>query len=236
MSSASELAADPRVRRGMATQLEARRQRLAAGERRLGWKLGFGSPAAMKALGTAGPLLGFLTDRSVLEIEREVSIGDCAHPVLEPELAVRLGTDVAPKGGVEAAGEAIGAVGPAFELADLDRRPDDVEAILAGNVFHRGVALGGDFEAGAPALERLRAVVDDGHAEPVAVEDPEAATGSIVALVRHVADLLGEFGESLVAGDVVICGSVVPPIAVAPGDKVWFGLEPLSEISIRFGE
>ena len=60
----AELAADPRVRRGLEAQLAARERRLAAGERPLGWKLGFGSPEARERLDTAAPLVGFLTDRS----------------------------------------------------------------------------------------------------------------------------------------------------------------------------
>ena len=41
---------DPRVARGMKAQLEQRRERIAAGEKALGWKVGFGAPAAMGKL------------------------------------------------------------------------------------------------------------------------------------------------------------------------------------------
>src|SRR5438067_3521539 len=37
---------------------------------------------------------------------------------------------------------AIAALGPAIELADLNPPPDDVEVVLAGNIFHRRVILG----------------------------------------------------------------------------------------------
>ena len=39
---------DPRIARGMRAQLARRRERIAAGEAPLGWKVGFGAPAAMK--------------------------------------------------------------------------------------------------------------------------------------------------------------------------------------------
>lgn len=235
MSSATELAADPRVRRGMAALLKARRERIAAGERPLGWKLGFGSAAAMEALGTAAPLVGFLTGRSLLDAAREASIAGFTRPMLEPEVAVRIGADLDPGGGLEPAGAAIAALSPAFELADVDPSPEDVEAILAGNVFHRGLVLGAESE-GVPAPQRLRAVVEDADGTTREVEHPQGATGPIVGLIRHVADMLGEFGETLEAGAVVICGSIVPPIPVAPGDSVAYRLEPVGEISIRFGE
>jgi 2-keto-4-pentenoate hydratase len=225
----AELAADPRLRSGLEAQLEQRRTRLSAGEKALGWKLGFGSPAAMGKLGTAAPLIGFLTDRSLVGLEHEVSVAAYRNPVLEPEVAVRLAADLAPGGGEDAAREAIESVGPAFELVDLDPPPTDVAEILAGNIFHRAVALGPT--ARAAALDGLSAVVGVGD-EIRPVEDPQAATGPVLGLVRHVADLLGEFGESLAAGEVVICGSIVGPLSVAGGDSVAYRLDPIGAISI----
>lgn len=219
----------------MAALLEGRRARIDAGERPLGWKLGFGTAAAMESLGTAAPLAGFLTDRSLLDDGREVPIGDFAMPLAEPEIAIRVGSDVDPGGDLEAAGAAIAALAPAFELADLDPPPEDVEAILAGNVFHRGVMLGAE-SRGMPPPERIRGLVGEADGTLRTVDHPQAATGPIVELVRHVADLLGEFGERLEEGAIVICGSIVPPIAVAPGDSLGYRLEPVGEISIRFCE
>jgi 2-keto-4-pentenoate hydratase len=43
---------DPRILRGMALQLGRRRDRLNAGQRPLGWKVGFGAPAALQKFGT----------------------------------------------------------------------------------------------------------------------------------------------------------------------------------------
>jgi 2-keto-4-pentenoate hydratase len=40
-----------RIQRGTAAMLELRRTRLAEGDRPLGWKVGFGSPAAFELLG-----------------------------------------------------------------------------------------------------------------------------------------------------------------------------------------
>ncbi len=51
---------DPRIGRGMRAQLAARRARIAAGERHLGWKLGFGAPASMQMLGIPAPMVGYL--------------------------------------------------------------------------------------------------------------------------------------------------------------------------------
>lgn len=230
----AELAADPRVRRGMETQLAERERRLAMGEASLGWKVGFGSEEAMKPLATAAPLVGFLTDRSPLEPGAPALVGEWARPALEPEIAIRMGNDLAPGGGLEAAAGAIRAIGPAYELVDVDPPPTDVVAILASNIFHRHVVLDPEAEVAPARFGTLRAsIVRNGDERRVA--DPQAATGELVGIVRHVADLLGEFGQALRAGELVICGSIVPPIAVAAGDLVAYRLDPVGAISLRFG-
>ena len=65
---------DARILRGMERQLRIRQARLDAGEKPLGWKVGFGSPAAMEGLGIDAPLIGFMTDKSLLPSE-----GDGLH-------------------------------------------------------------------------------------------------------------------------------------------------------------
>jgi 2-keto-4-pentenoate hydratase len=216
----------------MTAQLADRRSRLDSGERSLGWKVGFGSAEAMGRLGIDAALVGFLTDRSLLRAQASVPISGWSAPVLEPEVAVHMATDLPAGSDATAAREAIVALGPAFELADVDPPPGEVEAILAGNVFQRHVLLGpSDPNVSAPVLRGR--LTGPGGAERT-VEDPLALTGEPVGVVRHVADLLGEFGEALRAGEIVICGSIVPPIPVAPADAVSYTLDPVGEISIRF--
>ena len=57
---------DPRIKRGMETQLAERRRRLAAGEKPLGWKLGFGAPSAMARLATSAPISGYLLQSALV--------------------------------------------------------------------------------------------------------------------------------------------------------------------------
>jgi 2-keto-4-pentenoate hydratase len=222
---------DPRLRRGMSAQLRERRRRLDAGERSLGWKVGFGTAAGMEMLGIEAPLTGFLTDRSLVESGDAVSLAGWSNPVLEPEIAVHLGADVLPDAGEDAAWAAVAGLGAAFELADVDPPPAEVEPILAGNIFQRAVVLGAPSAAGP--VEELAATIATGGEERD-VADPRAATGPLAGIVWHVAARLGAFDETLRAGEVVICGSIVPPIGVAPGDHYGYRLDPHGAISIRF--
>jgi 2-keto-4-pentenoate hydratase len=55
-----------------------------------------------------------------------------------------------------------------------------------------------------------------------------------VAVLRALADTLEANGEALRAGDIVITGSVVPPIEVAPGQVLRAEISPLGSIEVRF--
>jgi 2-keto-4-pentenoate hydratase len=227
----ARLADDPRVRRGMQAQLEQRRRRLDAGERSLGWKVGFGSRAARAQLEIGAPLIGFLTDRSVVPAGASPSLTGWRRPMLEAEIGLSLDSDLPRGPDRHACLTAVGSIVPALELVDVDPSPDDVEQILAGNIFHRHVALG---EPSSPVpIGSLRGVVRSPARGVEGVADPQELTGDLVGIIGHVADLLAEFGIDLAAGEIVICGAIVPPIAVNPGDTIRYRLEPLGEIEIE---
>jgi 2-keto-4-pentenoate hydratase len=217
----------------MRAQLALRRQRLEAGEMPLGWKVGFGSPAALERLGLEGPLVGFLMREARVFSGGSVSVGGWAKAVAEPEIAVHLGAHVPGGSGLEEAREAIAALGPAIELADVSFPADDAERILAANIYQRAVVLGPKGEAGAGGVVAgLVARLYRDERECASTTDPEALTGPLVQLVRHVADVLAACGEELRAGEVVIAGSVVPPLDVAAGESLRFELSPFGSVEV----
>ena len=215
---------DARIDAGMRAQLAKRDAMLASGRRHLGWKLGFGSPAAMLRLGTNAPLIGFLTDRSVLPSGAACTIAGWKRAMLEPEIAAHIG-----------AGGTIEALGAAIELADLDPDVQDVESILAGDIFHRHVVLGPpDVSRAGGSVAGITARVTRDGEEIASTSEPEALTGRVVEIVRSAAATLERYGLSLSAGDVVILGSVVPPIQVATGQAIRVQIAPLGELEVRF--
>jgi len=226
---------DERVARGMKAQLELRRRRIASGAKPIGWKVGFGAPAAMAKLKIAAPLTGFLLDSGIVASNATVSLAGWTKPVAEPEIAVEMRSDLA-GGGSAAAADAIGALGPAIELADLEAPPEDVETILAGNIFHRFVLFGPrDRSRAGGKIDGLHARVRRNDAILSETDDLETNTGKIVDIVRHVADLLAACGERLAAGDIIIAGSVVAPIFLSPDDRsVGYTLDPVGSVAVRF--
>ena len=226
---------DPRILRGMAAQLGRWRDYINAGEKPLGWKVGFGAPAAMKKLGITAPLVGFLTDRALRPSGTMISLAGWKKPVAAPVIAVYMGKNVSAGADRDTIKAAIAGVGPAIELADVDREPDDVEQILAGNIYQRGVVLGAcdPSRAGGVIAGLTGRIVRNGV--PFAdTSEPEALTGELIGIVRHVADTLATFGETLRSGQFIITGSIVPALYVGASEKIAFELEPIGSVSVRF--
>lgn len=226
---------DPRITSGMQKQLLHRRELLQAGEKPLGWKLAFGAPLAMERLHINAPLVGFLLQRAVVASGSTISLNGWQKPAAEPELAVYLGTDLAAGSDRSTTMRAIVGLGPTIEIADVDHPSEDVEGTLARNIYQRHLVLGPCAPAYAGAtLTGLRARVLRNGAETANTTDFEALTGELIDIVRHVANLLEIFGEKLRAGQLIIAGSITPPIWVQPGEQIVFDLEPLAPISLAF--
>ena len=227
---------DPRIARGMTVQLDARCKRIANGDKPLGWKVGFGAPAIMEKFRITSPLVGYLMQSGRVSSGNAVSLKGWTRPAAEPEIAVRIGRGLPASGDLAAAAGAIAALSPAIELADVDLPFEDPEAILKGNIFQRHVVLGPpEFIRAGSSTAGLTGILMSNDKEIARTTDPEALTGKLAVIVRHVADLLGAFGEGLAAGDIVIAGSVTPPLIVDAGAAdVGFQLDPIGRISVNF--
>ena len=205
----------------MKHQLADLRRKLDRDERPLGYKLGFGTEQAMKNLGTDAPLVGHLVTANRLESGAVVDISNWGNPKLEPEIVARAGEQ----------GE-ITAIGAAIELVDLDTSISDPQAILEANIFQRHVLLGPVSEGADPAEAKLTVLVDG--EEVATADDVTAATGDLDGLVQHVAKTLKAAGAELQRGDMVICGSIVPALDIAPGATVEVRLPPLGSLVVNF--
>jgi 2-keto-4-pentenoate hydratase len=226
---------DPRIVNGMKEQLRWRRELLAQGKHPLGWKLAFGGPAAMERLKINAPLVGFLMCDAVIASGSSVSLAGWKKPAAEPELAVYLGSDVAPDSDRQTIQAAIAGLGAAIELADVDHPSEYVEGTLARNIYQRHLIFGErDNSRAGGSLAGLRARVERNGWETANTSELEALTGELVTIVAHVANLLPRFGEGLRAGELIIAGSITPPLWVEAGERLSFHLEPLQPIFVSF--
>jgi 2-keto-4-pentenoate hydratase len=226
---------NPLIKQGMTAQLANRRVRIAAGEKPLGWKVGLGAPASLQKLGLAAPVVGFLMQRALLASGSAIVLAGYRKPVLEPEIAVRMADDLPAGTSAAAAAAAIKEIMPAIEIADLDPAPapDNLDKVLAGDIFQRHVLLGTQTRAGGGVAGLTSRLIRRGG-EAARTSDPEALTGQLTAIVAHVANTLAAFGEKLAAGDVIITGSITPPVTIeADETEIIHALDPIGAVSVR---
>jgi 2-keto-4-pentenoate hydratase len=204
------------VAAGMRAQLERRRARLHDGDRRLGWKIGLNDPKAMERLGLDRPVVGHLLDSRRHDPGEALSLAGTTSPAIEPEVAIHLDDD----------GQLAG-VGPALELIDAAPPFEDLERIIADNIFHRAVVLGPAASvAKLPKRVRVARNGAEERAGDVAVD--------LAGTVALVAERLDAAGERLEAGDHIIAGSLTPAVRVVPGDHLTADFGELGELTIRF--
>jgi 2-keto-4-pentenoate hydratase len=187
----------------MQALLARRAAEIDAGAAAIGWKIGFNTPVIQAHFGIPGAVVGYLTDTTLSEAGRAIDLSGWAHPALEVEVAIRVAAD----GGV-------GTLAPALELVDLNLGFDDLEPILAANIFHRSVVFGPEAE-GADVDGLAVEVTRDGErvAEGRLVEAPEVT-------VEVVRSFLESHGALLSPGDRIIAGSMIVPLAIAPGERL----------------
>jgi 2-keto-4-pentenoate hydratase len=205
------------VDRAMRALLAQRADDLARGATGVGWKIGFDTPAIQEHFGLHDAIVGYLTDTRVVAPGATVSLAGWVAPAVEVELAVRIGDD-----------GTIAGLGPALELVDLDISFDDIEPVLAGNICHRHVVFGAEVP-GVDPMALAATVTKDGAvmAEGGLTKDPAVT----VAFVRA---YLAAHDATLESGQRIICGSVVPPVAVAPGDALDVSFGPFGALRVSF--
>ena len=210
------MSTDPGVLEALRVQLTSWRAELQGGARRIGWKIGFNLPAAREQVGLAGPVIGYLTSATLIDPGGEYVAGDPTRLLAEVEVAVEVTGD----------GD-IARFAPAIELVDVDRGFDELEPLLAENIFHRAYVLG----APRPELpaEPVHAGLLVNGEEHAAAESPDV----FAEMVAVAAGLLDELGERLHAGDWIITGAITSPVPVAPGDEVCADLGALGRAELR---
>ncbi len=216
----------------MARQLERFREAIAVGMPRVGWKIGINDPAAQERIGLSAPIVGWIDGRRVFQQDQAYVPGAGAVPRIETEVAVRLTRDVPAGAGFDVARAAIDSIAPAIEFVNGAKPLTPLDEMLAHDILHDAVMFGEDAPLGAalglvangfPAVRHNGQLIRKG----IAGRYPE----DLAEIVAHTADVLAAAGESLRAGDRIICGSYIDPFAVAAGDTVEADFGPLGTIS-----
>lgn len=217
------------IQRGMARQLQPWRAALAAGDTRLGWKIGFNRAVDQQQHQLPSPMVGYLTGNGRIVSGGRYTIGTGSRILLEAEIALLIGDDVAPGATLTQARSAIHGYAAALELVDTTRTgSSDIEAILAGNLFHEAVVIGDATPCGSTPFDLSLSI----NGSEVRRLEAERLPADFGAIVQVVADILAQQGERLQAGDWIISGAAATAIEVNAGDQISLALAPLGEISL----
>ncbi|MFD0666665.1 2-keto-4-pentenoate hydratase [Ramlibacter sp. MAHUQ-53] len=201
-----------------------------------GWKIAATSEAGQRHIAVSGPLAGPVFAHRVAGPGAAVSLAGNRMRVAECEVVFTLGRTLAPRAGGYTREEVLAAVAtvhPGIEVPDSRfaqfERAGEAQ-LVADCACCRDMVLGAPVApepqqlAALPGLQ-VRARVSDGRtAEGVGrnvLGDP------VEALVWFVNEI-GAAGQAVQAGQFVTTGACVPPIPVAPGQRVeadfgWLG-------------
>ncbi len=228
----NEPATNDSAHRATAALLVRWREELRNGAKRVGWKIGLNDAGTRRSMGIEEMVVGYLTDRSHFEPGDTCEPGSFQIVGLEPEIAVYLLRPLPSDASDTEVRAAIGGIGAAIEVIAFDLPMGDVEAIIASNIFNRGVTFFGDNPArSGDSLDSLSvSLLRDG--EPALRGVPSEVLGSLVPTVRLVSDTLHAHGEALVAGDRIITGSLTKPLLVKSGDSVTADFGALGAIEL----
>ncbi|MCG8370982.1 MAG: fumarylacetoacetate hydrolase family protein [Proteobacteria bacterium] len=213
-------------------------RRLANGETLVGRKIGLTSEAVQRQLGVGEPDFGNLTDAMMYPNGATLPISErLIQPRAEGEVAFVLGRDLAGPGVTEAGAiRATEYVTPCFEIVDSRVRDWDIRLVdTVSDNASCGLVLLGDDRADPRELDLPACRMTVYRNGEVAAEGTGAAAlGSPACCVAWLANALSRYGVELRAGDVVLSGSLVPFLPIAPGDSMRVEISGIGSASVGF--
>ncbi len=220
---------------GIAAQLAV--ARLSGAQPPAGFKIGATSRRMQEYLGLPGPLTGFMAEAGLHGSGSTLSFASFLNPGVECELAVVLAQDLPPGPCSNAqAAAAVGEVMAGIEVVENRYGPLDVlgsPTLVADQVYHAGAVLGAPY----PDWRSLDLLTLAGS---VSVDGRERGTGTGADLLGDPMGALAWLAASeevkafggLRAGQVVMLGSVCPPIWLEGPAEITVQFAPLPSVTL----
>ena len=217
-------------------------QKLGAGRKIIGWKIGLTSKVMQEALKIDTPDSGVLYDDMLYESGRRVPAGRFIQPRIEAEIAFVMKAPLAGDVTRDAVLAATDYVAPSLEILDTRVLRSDpatgrariITDTVSDNAANAGLVLGP--QRHAPEAQDLRwtgailrkngEVVATGLGAAV-LDDP--ALG-IVWLARR----MSQYGQRIETGQVILSGSFIAPVECPPGTQIDADFGAFGAVSIGF--
>ena len=214
-----------------------------SGEAVVGWKIAATSAAGQRHINVDGPIAGrLLAGRRVSE-GVPVPLRGNVMKVAEAEFAFRMAGGLPRRDAPYTVDDVMAAVGtlhPAIEVPD-SRYPAfatvGAPQLIADNACACWFVIGAAADAGWRAVDLVR------HSVSAYLDGKLAGQGSGANVLGDprialawIANELRTFDDGLRAGDVVITGTCLVPVAVAPGARVLMDFGTLGAVETSFAE
>ncbi|MEU4428411.1 fumarylacetoacetate hydrolase family protein [Actinoplanes sp. NPDC024001] len=209
---------------------------VADGEIIFGYKAGLTSAAMQDMFGVGTPDYGPVMASTIRGDGATVSLDAFIAPKVEAEIVFKLAAPLAGPGvTLRQARAAIGAAMAGLEI--VDSRIENWRIRLADTIADlgsTGAAVFGQAVTPSPNLDyRLVGMVFSRNGELVATGAGAAALGDPVAVVAWLANVLGEHGITLEAGQVIMTGALHAAVPLNPGDTFTAEFDRLGSITLH---
>ncbi|MGK3123751.1 2-oxo-hept-4-ene-1,7-dioate hydratase [Candidatus Pantoea formicae] len=219
------------------------KQKIVAGRRVIGWKIGLTSKAMQDALKINTPDSGVLLDDMLFEEGATIAADRFIQPRIEAELAFIMKKPLSGQYvSIEDVLDATAFVVPALEILDTRIvRSDAISGQLrtivdtvADNAANAGIIMGSQRIAPDSLDMRWMGAIVSRNAT---VEETGLGAGVLNHPARGIVWLarrLAQYGEQIEAGQTVLAGSFIRPVEARHGDTIHADFGPLGTVSCYF--
>ena len=217
-------------------------RKLAEGRRIIGWKIGLTSKAMQDALGIDTPDSGVLYDDMLFHSGDTVPNGRFIQPRIEAEIAFVLRAPLSGEVTRDQVLAATESVVPAIEILDTrilradpaTGQPRRIFDTVSDNAANAGIVLGAErHPPGAHDLRWTGAIVKR-NGEVVATGLGAAVLDDPVTGLVWLARRMGQYGQRIEAGQVVLSGSFIGPVECSPGTQIDADFGAFGSVSVHF--
>ncbi|OYX43168.1 MAG: 2-oxo-hepta-3-ene-1,7-dioic acid hydratase [Rhodobacterales bacterium 32-67-9] len=217
-------------------------RKLAAGRRIIGWKIGLTSKVMQEALGIDTPDSGVIYDDMDFADGGLVPAGRFIQPRIETEIAFVMKAPIAGEMSRDEVLAATDYVAPAIEILDTrilridpeTRQSRRIFDTVADNAANGGIVLGrARHDPNDVDLRWVGAIVAK-NGEVVATGLGAAVLNDPAMGIVWLARRMGQYGQRIEAGQVVLAGSFIGPVECPPGTRIAADYGPFGHVSIDF--
>ena len=186
--------------------------RVAAGDRVIGYKVGCTGVGTVSQFGMAGPIRGCLFDSEVRANHAELAIDSFAALAIEGEMALRLGAN--------------GAIAVAFPVIELHHFvfrgvKKTLAELVANNGFNGGIVMpDAEWQTSGSYIDKPGTLSIQINGQQIGLGGLWPMAGGPAASLDWLSAHLGNAGQHLQPGQIVLAGTPLGLYPVQPGDTV----------------